>query len=167
MTDAELVGRLKERAQQRETLAIFSEPRLRKEDTVEWEAAARIKALSARGGEVPEEPQEYGLGTNLERECFMVARPRGGYIKRADYDALRKEYDALRAASGGAGWVSVKERVPEADGEVLTYFQDQVGILIWRNRWHWASGMVMQNADAIEVTHWQPLPPAPTEGGDK
>lgn len=72
-------------------------------------------------------------------------------------------------------WTSVKERLPEASKEVLVYIKhgDVIQAYNGVNNWY-ISRDVRDNANdcyandarlitSFEVTHWMPLPEAPTE----
>lgn len=68
-------------------------------------------------------------------------------------------------------WISVKDRLPEADTPVLvTYLgymdgiarTDGIGIIRW-GVWYWYESEDDDNDDEIivRITHWQPLPEPP------
>jgi len=70
----------------------------------------------------------------------------------ARIEELEAEIDRLKH-----GWISVKERLPEEEGEYLVFYkytenEDRVDIALFsRFGWH----------KAYEITHWQPLPAPP------
>ncbi|KKK78220.1 hypothetical protein LCGC14_2845770 [marine sediment metagenome] len=59
-------------------------------------------------------------------------------------------------------WISVKDRLPKNDDEVLVYHKskniDDIGTAYFKiDMWHWDDYTILEN-----VSHWQPLPPPPT-----
>lgn len=84
----------------------------------------------------------------LLRECPVSVLPSG-------------EYPTIEFIGHEYKWVSVKDRLPEENGEYLVYCGEYNGICVlnyeilktkskWRTKWK-------------EVTHWMPLPKAPKE----
>lgn len=63
-----------------------------------------------------------------------------------------------------SGWISVKDRLPEEDGEVLASLFGYV-YMCWflaaTNQFETPSGRVW---DVGDVTHWMPIPEPPKEG---
>lgn len=58
-----------------------------------------------------------------------------------------------------AGWISVKDRLPE-DGEyVLTYNEDDIGYEIGMR--YYIKGAFIAGCVNRDVTHWMPLPEPP------
>ena len=71
--------------------------------------------------------------------------------------------DIVNAPTIG-GWISVKDRLPEESGYVLTY-NGNCDVLSFSKRWQKFNAYdALNNADnAIDVTHWQRLPEPPKE----
>lgn len=72
------------------------------------------------------------------------------------------------------GWISVKERLPEFDTEVLMFLPDaEAGTHFLSGEYqseHECDGYIMDEGwvcialgNEYEPTHWMPLPPAPKE----
>ena len=66
------------------------------------------------------------------------------------------------------GWVSVEDRLPEKDGEVLVCAETDDGQCITSMRFDgkdfWHEGeQTYCHSYYCSPTHWQPLPPAPTD----
>lgn len=70
-------------------------------------------------------------------------------------------------------WISVSERLPEPETDVLVAFDDGEITSLWQD---WKNVTVTENNDPLEytvdilsgkyhtVTHWMPLPEPPKEG---
>lgn len=59
-------------------------------------------------------------------------------------------------------WISVEDRLPADDGNVLVCVPEFPGAPVWvgffdRDEWCWADGYPVPG----RVTHWQPLPAPP------
>jgi hypothetical protein len=69
-----------------------------------------------------------------------------------------------------SGWISVKDRLPDVIGWYLIYNGNQISMAFYfhpgeKYKYN-VSGWVVDNEDyADKVTHWQPLPSPPKEGG--
>jgi hypothetical protein len=61
-------------------------------------------------------------------------------------------------------WISVKDRLPDYEAEVLIYSPEtliDLGSYSWRfERWRGSSGALVEG-----ITHWMPLPEPPESGG--
>jgi len=86
-------------------------------------------------------------------------------------------YSAVLSTAGLGGWVSVIDRFPESDGPVLVYTPQNKCAKVWIDCWSmhreapvsWSSatvetGFMWDGFEVDEVTHWMPLPDAPTGG---
>lgn len=89
----------------------------------------------------------------------------------AEIAELRAQLSAapLMGAAVDAGWVSVDERLPEPDWPVLAHNGKWTGVAVWMSgdylepleRWQ------DEHREFIDmmgpaITHWMPLPPAPS-----
>jgi hypothetical protein len=91
------------------------------------------------------------------------------YIKRADAlrAALHNTGDAAVAAVQmiPSPWISVKDRLPDDDENVLAYNSESGDIdMAWYNGEEW----ILEDLYEIEYlhpTHWMPLPDAPEVEG--
>ena len=57
-------------------------------------------------------------------------------------------------------WISVNERLPEVERDVLVYMGNEVCKVCWRDErgdWHTSTRLF----DKEDVTHWMPLPELP------
>lgn len=81
-------------------------------------------------------------------------------------DIARQVRDAFLAAypidpAPDSGWVSVGERLPEPDRDVLVYCSERMLVARWSNGLGWL--MVWTNSNLNDsVTHWRELPAPPT-----
>lgn len=71
-------------------------------------------------------------------------------------EATRAIYDA----TNNMRWISVSDKLPDERLKVLCYdsFYQTIGV---GRRWNNQS-LVLDDTDDCDVTHWMPLPPAPT-----
>lgn len=71
--------------------------------------------------------------------------------------------EMLDEAPTVGGWISVKDRLPEKNGDYLIYNTDGIVWPYWYDKeykeWYDSSGYLTES-----VTHWMPLPEAPKEG---
>lgn len=58
-------------------------------------------------------------------------------------------------------WISVEDRLPEADGRYLVYTLSDGVEIAWHLGGHWSLSGVWGDWDDTEVTHWQALPSSP------
>ena len=80
--------------------------------------------------------------------------------------------------SAGLGrWVSVLERMPDSDDPVLVYTPKNAHAKVWIDRWQMQreaplsfssatieTGFMWDGFEFEDVTHWMPLPAAPSGG---
>jgi hypothetical protein len=102
----------------------------------------------------------------------MVLRASRAYrdtINEGDGDLMARHARAMRAAlsaalAGGDGWVSVKERMPEPDTQVLVFRIGRCRTGYWSTgsgaRW-WIDGGPSESIEHSYTTHWRPLPNPP------
>ena len=65
-----------------------------------------------------------------------------------------------KLVDGYSGWISVKERLPEEDVDVIAWEKAGFAFIDSVKRGMWKVG---ENNFAV-VTHWMPLPEPPKEG---
>jgi len=75
-------------------------------------------------------------------------------------DRAIAEIKRLRALSGCAEWISVKDRLPDAPGEVIIFINGSWGVGVTCA--YFAEGKF---SIYDQTTHWRPLPAAP-DGGE-
>lgn len=76
------------------------------------------------------------------------------------HDDVESQEAGIIMARDITGWIDVKERLPDAEEDVLVnteYCMDVGCFEIELQRWNLGSKGVMEN-----ITHWMPLPPPPT-----
>ena len=101
--------------------------------------------------------------TLLERYALTVAR-REGAVDYAELRATEAMADELRAELVkfiGDGWISVSERLPDFEVDVLVFCN---GVAQWGVRSNncrgWALATGWADYDDV-VTHWMPMPEPP------
>lgn len=72
-----------------------------------------------------------------------------------DANALREAAELLKA---GPEWISVKDRLPESEGDYLCAFDDG-----YVSSAEWIDGEWDLWVDSGKVTHWMPLPEPPAQ----
>lgn len=80
----------------------------------------------------------------------------------------RKQSEPISCGHEKSEWISVEERLPDKDGEYLTW-NGIIYYLIWFNAslGLWNVSEDGNTSAAIRgVTHWMPLPEAPKKGGE-
>lgn len=89
--------------------------------------------------------------------------------------AARHMFEGWLARAEHAGWISVKDRLPEMETPVLALFAGGIGIFVRAEAedctWLWARcygcgshdnwGDWLLDDDYSVITHWQPLPQPP------
>lgn len=85
-----------------------------------------------------------------------------GYEKRAIENLITNAPTVQRE-----GWVSVEDRLPELY-ELVLVFQDMTGICLRQlqgsvNETEWYDENNNYDDSELDITHWQPLPAAPTD----
>jgi hypothetical protein len=78
-------------------------------------------------------------------------------------DAVLRMDEALRS-HGGSSWTPCSERLPEVPGTAMCWFQDRHAVLDYDPQcgWYWGDGSSMSKERQAEITHWMPLPSAPS-----
>lgn len=62
-------------------------------------------------------------------------------------------------------WISVKERLPEVEADILAYIGEGSFVVCWMTHdGYWQCPAYLMDKD--DVTHWQPLPEPPKEEGE-
>ncbi|MBR3922913.1 MAG: DUF551 domain-containing protein [Kiritimatiellae bacterium] len=62
-------------------------------------------------------------------------------------------------------WISVKERLPEVEADILAYIGEGGFVVCWMTHdGYWQCPAYLMDKD--DVTHWQPLPEPPKEEGE-
>jgi hypothetical protein len=107
----------------------------------------------------PEElAEEYCKEAPAESDCWWEGAY-GGFL--AGYQAGRSNSEAVQAAA--PQWISVRDRLPEEDQEVLIYdWPFRFTCLFWKSR-ESAFQWELSNGRNCNPTHWMPLPAAPKE----
>lgn len=75
-----------------------------------------------------------------------------------------KEMNAAYAAGQKPRWIPVSERLPEFTG-VDVLVANEFGVALEAHRWNNVSGWIAYSrpsATLSDITHWMPLPEAPT-----
>ena len=107
-------------------------------------------------------------------------------MRLIDADALRKKLDdevpishlfmqynkedvirAVLDAPTVGGWISVEDRLPEDETEVIIFVQHKIGwyrVFGWHDEYGWhSSAEEFGDGESDFVTHWMPLPEPPEE----
>ena len=105
-------------------------------------------------------------GTRERDECSC-----GGDRTKCDfYPEVREK--ALKEQEPKFGeWISVEDRLPEAEDYYLVFIIDRQGktrmevmkLFKWANCFDWSAHMSSFWKDHNTITHWMPLPEPPTE----
>ena len=62
-------------------------------------------------------------------------------------------------------WISVKERLPEVEADILAYIGEGSFVVCWMTHdGYWQCPAYLMDKD--DVTHWMPLPELPKEEGE-
>lgn len=62
-------------------------------------------------------------------------------------------------------WISVKERLPEVEADILAYIGEGSFVVCWMTHdGYWQCPAYLMDKD--DVTHWMPLPEPPKEEGE-
>lgn len=62
-------------------------------------------------------------------------------------------------------WISVKERLPEVEADILAYIGEGSFVVCWMTHdGYWQCPAYLMDKD--DVTHWMPLPEPPNEEGE-
>lgn len=62
-------------------------------------------------------------------------------------------------------WISVKERLPEVEADILAYIGEGSFVVCWMTHdGYWQCPAYLMDKD--DVTHWRPLPEPPKEEGE-
>lgn len=75
--------------------------------------------------------------------------------------------ECIDAAPTVGGWISVKDRLPENETEVIIIVQHKIGwyrAFAWHDEYGWhSSAEEFGDGESDFVTHWMPLPEPPVE----
>ena len=119
------------------------------------------------------------MHTKVEEEILNAVQKVGVIVDKDElmkalaYD--RKQYeeglrDGYYQAMSKSGWISVKDRLPENETEVIIIVQHRIGwyrAFAWHDAYGWHSIAVeFCDGDSDLVTHWMPLP-EPPKGADQ
>jgi len=91
-------------------------------------------------------------------ECGCTPDPRTRFIQATSVIIRTAMLEALPK------WISVKERLPEADERVLAFRSNdyqRVEIEFYYKQDRWSSGFYHDGEQDTNVTHWMPLPESP------
>lgn len=101
---------------------------------------------------------QYGaiISDNLQRLLDRHANLQHFYDNAGGWEGLAK----LQETADSKGWISVDERLPEHNQEVLVINNSEYEHAIFRGK---QFRVIRQSDSYKEVTHWQPLPSPPTE----
>ena len=162
---------IRELAPTPERMTFFQE--LAREVQAFEEAAAILRQVPDQGPLPPEKLREMG-----GEPVYIIEEGRGGhwelsenaedYLEGRDLREYGKKWEAYPCKPSLAGWISVKERLPENERPVLTfvgYEESMIGFITVssyfcfdRNpHWQW-DGLVR---DEQRVLYWMPLPESP------
>lgn len=108
---------------------------------------------------------------NLESllERLQETLPDSEKLTRVEVKRLEAIFCRMTEISNG-GWISVKDRLPEEDHDVLLKFPSGMAVGLRINgEWNvasgggWYTGVFTDDGDELP-THWMPLPEPPKEG---
>ena len=87
-------------------------------------------------------------------------------LKRCVYiTAPQSESRKPDTAKVPEGWIKCGDRLPENDGAYLVWLNDDYAELLWEGCWCWLDGDSLPLWDREGLTHWMPLPDAPSPSG--
>ena len=103
------------------------------------------------------------MGMTHEEAIKRYDRIRYNLLNHDDKEAVDIVFEALREQPR---WISVEERLPEKDKDVMCYSNKNGGHMFFGYR-GWISGEWMEGGSLHigDVTHWMPLPDAPEVEG--
>lgn len=93
----------------------------------------------------------------LEDACYCGDCRAPIHMERGQYDAI----DRAAAELERGWWVSVEERLPQVQTYVVVQIKDgpvRIGSRLYGNIWE-----SQTSSRKLDVTHWMPLPPAPSQ----
>ena len=82
-------------------------------------------------------------------------------VRALNYD--RNQYEkGYRYGLKANEWISVKERLPEVEADILAYIGEGSFVVCWMTHdGYWQCPAYLMDKD--DVTHWMPLPEPPKE----
>ena len=85
-------------------------------------------------------------------------------VRALNYD--RNQYEkGYRDGLKANEWISVKERLPEVEADILAYIGEGSFVVCWMTHdGYWQCPAYLMDKDA--VTRWMPLPQPPKEEGE-
>ena len=109
---------------------------------------------------------------DFSKKLFFKLSPaivKHGYCENSCMSDLNAEDELIKLAEIGERmqWVSVKDRLPEHEQEVIIYVKTENGYLVTGGlTWYsdvekFIDGITVLRLNKSEVTHWMPLPNKP------
>lgn len=115
-----------------------------------------LRSLASDLAETAESAEAFSM--RISDCCDLIP---SGHVWNVQRGRTLIEQRDARLLSRGSGWVACSERMPEPDVEVLVHDGTHVDVGEYHNGWH-----AVRSPDAIEPTHWMPLPAPPPKADE-